>query len=431
MRKYQRAKARIIRDKQVKRDKIARLYKSSDDFESVMSTQHFVESLRKCRKGVNWKGSVQVYAQNAISEIGDVRKSLLEDGKLPALTSIKRIELYERGKRREIVPITIHDRMIQRVLCDYALVPRMQPTLIYDNGASMKGKGVDFTRKRMEQHLRKAIRSYGTEFYALTFDFKSFFDSIPHQTCLKVMRKYFTDKRIIGLTLAIIRSYQKSMLKELQDADERARLQQIIDTNNSVGICLGSQISQIMALVVPNELDHYIKDQKGVEHYIRYMDDGIIFSDDKEFLHRLYLEMKAVCDRLGLVFNDRKTRVVRVSRGFTFLKVRYRVTPTGRVVKHLTKSGTVRMRRKLKKYPRLVREGHMTLDDVYNSIQSWVAHSKIASAYYTRKNMLKLYNDLFDGYKITKKYNHVKGGRNNELLQADRWQHLRWDCYPA
>lgn len=43
--------------------------------------------------------------------------------------------------------------------------------------------------------------------------------------------------------------------------------------------------------------------------------------------------------------------------------------------------------------------------------------------------MLRLYNDLFDGYKMTKKYNHIEGGRNGELLQADKWQHLRWDCY--
>ena len=431
MRKYQRARARIMRDRQRKQDRLSEMYKDVDDFERVMTTQHFVQALRKCRKGVSWKGSVQVYTQNSITEIGDVRHSLLVDGKLPPLTSVKRIELYERGKRREIVPITINDRMIQRVLCDYALVPRLQPTLIYDNGASMKGKGVDFTRKRMEKHLRKAIREYGTDFYAMTFDFKSFFDSIPHKTCLKVMRKYFTDKRIIGLTLAIIRSYQKSLLGTIDDRNERERLSRIIDSNQSVGICLGSQISQIMALVVPNELDHYVKDRMGVKHYVRYMDDGVIFSDDKEFLHRLYEDMKVVCSSLGLVFNDKKTRIIKVSRGFPFLKVRYRVTPTGKIVKQLTKAGTVRMRRKMKKFCRLVAEHKMTLDDVYNSMQSWVAHSEIAQAYRTRRSMLKLYNRLFDGYKMTKKYEHIKGGRNGELLQADKWQHLRWDCYAA
>lgn len=429
MKKYRRAKMRIMRDKQRKLERQAAVYEETDNFDKVMMSQHYVDALGKCRKGVTWKGSVQVYTQHFLEAINEAREASLIDERLPALTSTKRIELFERGKHREIVPITIHDRMIQRVLCDYALVPRLQPTLIYDNGASMKGKGVDFTRQRMDKHLRKAIREYGTDFYALTFDFKSFFDSIPHQTCLKVLYKYFTDKRIIGLTLAIIRSYQLSMLEHIKDIDERERMRTIIQNNQSIGICLGSQVSQIMALAVPSMLDHHIKDQLGVKHYIRYMDDGIILSDDKEFLHQLYAIMRSICDELGLRFNDKKTKIVPVSKGFTFLKVQYRVLPTGKVLKRLTRAGTVRMRRKLKKFKHLVDEGKMTMDDVYNSIQSWYAHASIANSYKTRRSMLRLYNDLFDGYKMTKKYNHIEGGRNGELLQADKWQHLRWDCY--
>lgn len=45
--------------------------------------------------------------------------------------------------------------------------------------------------------------------------------------------------------------------------------------------------------------------------------------------------------------------------------------------------------------------------------------------------MTKLYNDLFDGYKLTKQYKHVKGGKNGELLQADKWQEFRWSCDAA
>lgn len=431
MRAYRRARARILRDKQRKRQKRAEKYGNADKFEEVVSMQHFVQALQKCRKGVNWKGSVQVYTENFLEEIHAARESLLVHGQLPKLTSTKRIQVYERGKRREIVPIRISDRMIQRVLCDHALVPRLQPTLIYDNGASMKDKGVDFARKRMERHLRKAIKKYGSNFYALTFDFKSFFDSIPHKTCLRALKQYFTDKRIIGLTMAIIRSYQLSLLDELEDFEERERRRKIIQNNESVGICLGSQVSQIMALVVPNLLDHYIKDRIGVKHYIRYMDDGVILSDDKEFLHELYAEMKRICDDLGLTFNDKKTKIVKATKGFTFLKIQYRVTPTGGVVKRLTRAGTVRMRRKLKKFKRLVDRGEMTLDDVYNSIQSWVAHSAIAKSYRARRSMLRLYNDLFDGYRMTKKYTHIKGGKNGELLQADKWQHLRWSCDAA
>lgn len=74
MTKFQRAKARIARDKAVKEQKRLEKYKENDDFCRVITTQHFIEALVKCRKGVSWKGSVQIYTQNAITEISCVSR---------------------------------------------------------------------------------------------------------------------------------------------------------------------------------------------------------------------------------------------------------------------------------------------------------------------------------------------------------------------
>ena len=399
-----------------------------DNFDNVFTYQHFFEALKKCKKGVNWKNSVQKYDQHAITEITNTLEKLRE-GSLPRYTSTKQIVIMERGKARIIVPITIWDRMTQRVLCDYALVPVLRKTLIYDNGASLSGKGVEFTRNRLEEHLISALREYGTEFYALVFDFKSFFDSIPHRTCYDVLSHNFNDERIVNIAMDIIKSYQRVTLMKEPDTPERAEKLRILENNGSNGICLGSQVSQIMALAVPNKLDHYIKDDRSVKHYIRYMDDGVIFSDSKEFLNQLLKDMRKVIDELGLRFNDKKTRITKMSNGFVFMKVHYSITPSGKILKTLTRPGITRMRVKLKKFRKMVDNGELSYDDVYNSMQSWLAHAKIAMSYNTQKTMLKLYNQLYDGYKITKKYEHCKGGRTNELLQADRWNDFSWDSY--
>lgn len=427
MNKYQRAKKKIARDKTAKSLKRQNLYKESDNFDSVITMQHFCEALNKCNKGVSWKGSVQEYTQHSICEMYNAYTSL-HKGRLPDLASISRISLHERGKRREIVPIKIKDRMIQRVLCDNALVPVIQNKLIYDNGASMKGKGVEFTRQRLNKHLRDAIKEYGANFYILTFDFKSFFDNIPHLTCYKELKANFMDKNIQGLTMAIIKSYEKATINDIPDRELQVKYLENLKANLSKGICLGSQVSQIMALIIPNKLDHLIKDSCGVKHYMRYMDDGIIMSDNKEFLWDLYNKMQIVCEELGLVFNSKKTKLVRASRGFVFLKVRYRITSTGKIVRALTRPGIVRMRRKLKKFRKLVDCGAMTMDDVYNSMQSWLAHADVALSYRTKRSMLILYNQLFDGYRLTKKWEHMKGGKNGELLQSDKWGEFRWCC---
>lgn len=430
MKKYQRAKRKIKLDKERRILDAMDKFGGNDNFFTVVTHQNYIEAMYKCKIGVIWKSSVQIYVQNVICEIDNVIEILL-DGKLPPFTSTKIIVLSERGKLRAIVPITIKDRMTQRVLCDNALVPVLQSKLIYDNGASMKGKGVDFTRRRLNYHLERAIKEYGSHFYVMTFDFKSFFDSIPHQTCENILRRYFTDECLIKTFMGIIKSYQRSKLKKLPESDYKRKTLTALDNNELRGICLGSQISQIMALVVPNKLDHYIKDKCGVKHYIRYMDDGVLFSDSKEFLQELYEHMKVIVAELGLSFNEKKTHIGKISNGFTFLKVRYKVTDTGKIVKTLSKTGIVRMRRKLKKFRRLVDEGRMTMDDVYNSMQSWHEHTRVAMAYHARINMIKLYNKLYDGYKLTKKYQYTEGGKNGKILQIDKWRDFRWDSDAA
>ena len=111
----------------------------------------------------------------------------------------------------------------------------------------------------------------------------------------------------------------------------------------------------------------------------------------------------------------------------TFLKIKYSVTNTGKIVRILTRKGTVRMRRKLKKFKPKVDSGELTLDNVYDSMQSWLAHSEIANSYITVKNMIKPYNALYGGYRITKKWKkYINGGKNGELLQVDKWADYRW-----
>lgn len=66
MTKYQRAKLRIARDKAAKLEKHKALYKDNDNFKSVMTMQNMCNALKKCRKGVNWKGTVQDYTEHSI-----------------------------------------------------------------------------------------------------------------------------------------------------------------------------------------------------------------------------------------------------------------------------------------------------------------------------------------------------------------------------
>lgn len=423
MRKHYRILKKKERIQQKKLEKM-KFEQAEYTYDKVFTFRHFIEVFPKCLKGVSWKSSVQSYMINSVTKL--YRDFInLKSRELPTPVSDKEIVIYERGKARVITPIHVKDRVIQKVLCDYCLVPLLSKKLIYDNGASLKNKGVLFSRNRMQQHLQNAVKEFGTDFYVLSFDFKSFFDSIPHRTCREMLGRYIYDQEIINVTMNMIKSHHKVRICKIKDIEEKKKQLEKLENDELCGICLGSQVSQIMALIIANDIDHYIKDVKKCKYYYRYMDDGDVFLKTKEELNELFHGMKKICDRLGLKFNEIKTHITKISKGFTFLKVRYFVSNTGGIVKILTRKGIVRMRRKLKKFKPKVESNTMKLDNVYDSMQSWIAHSKIAKSYKTVKSMNKLYNNLYDGYKLTKKWKHISGGNNN-VLQADKWAEYRW-----
>lgn len=277
----------------------------------------------------------------------------------------------ERGKLRHIRSVTIGERVVQRCLCDYALVPTLSRTFIYDNGASMEKKGYTFASKRLTQHLQQHYRKYGTEGYVLLFDFSKFFDRVSHTLVKSILRKEFTDERIIAL------------------ADH------FIDAFGSIGMGLGSQISQIFALASANRLDHYIKEVCRIKGYGRYMDDGYLIHPDKAYLQRCLEGIKAICAELEITLNTKKTQIVKLSHGFTFLKVRYYLQPNGKVVKKIYRRSVTKMRHKLKTFQKMVYQGKMSYDDVYQSFQSWRAYASTFNAKRTIQSMTDLYNSLF------------------------------------
>lgn len=114
----------------------------------------------------------------------------------------------------------------------------------------------------------------------------------------------------------------------------------------SMGI--GSQISQIVAVSYPDSIDHFIKQALGIKYYARYMDDSYLIHRDKEYLNKCREVLIEKYAELGIVVNPKKTQLLKLSNGFTFLKARYFLTESGKVVTKPCRDSITRMRRKLK-----------------------------------------------------------------------------------
>lgn len=371
MKSEERRAARYLRRQEKRKRNKNKVAQFCDSFETVFTYSHLYAAYKKCILGVSWKGSTQIYKANAVYNVYNTYKELHE-GRFKS-DGFYEFLIHERGKVRQIKSVTIHERVVQRCLCDYALTPMLSRQLIYDNGASTKNKGYTFAIKRLLRHLSNFYNTHGNQGYILLFDFSKFFDSLKHELLKNILDNTFTDPRLLKLA------------------------NHFIDMFGDRGIGLGSQISQNMALISVNKLDHYIKEKLRIKGYGRYMDDGYLIHESKEYLQQCMEDIKKICDELGVVLNQKKTRIVKLDKGFTFLKIRFFLTQSGKIVKKVYPESVTRMRRKLKKFKKIVAAGKMSEFDVFQSLQSWLSHITILNSFRTGTSMKQLYYNLFGG----------------------------------
>jgi hypothetical protein len=343
------------------------------DFLQIVDADNLHTAFKRSRKGVSWKESVQRYDAKAMSNIAETRRKLIDGENVHK--GFVEFTLCERGKIRHIKSIHISERIVQKCLCDNVLVPILSYPLIYDNGASVKGKGVHFALRRLIVHLRRFYRSNGlsNEGYALLIDFSKFFDSVRHEILLDLLDKHITDARVRDL----VRRF-------------------VVVFGDGVSLGLGSQISQITAIFLPNTVDHLCKEKLRIKNYGRYMDDLYLIHSDRVYLQYCLAEIKKVCESLGITINMKKTRIVKLKDGMDFLKGKYVLLESGKILRLPDKDSTKRMRRKLKKFKSLLDEGKMSYKDLQTSYQSWRGnYRRRFNAYHRVQNIDKLYNDLF------------------------------------
>lgn len=172
------------------------------------------------------------------------------------------------------------------------------------------------------------------------------------------------------------------------------------NSNRGYGLGLGSQISQILALLIADKIDHYIKEVCHVKWYGRYMDDGYVIAKTKEELSDILREIIRLSSEIGLSINVKKTHIVKLTHGFTYCKKRFLITSTGKIVMKICKTSITRERRKLKKHLLKLESGKMTLSEVYAGYASWRSYAMQGNAYRTIGNMDKLYSKLFIGHHL-------------------------------
>lgn len=318
---------------------------------------------KKSMKGSAWKGCVQQFEINMLTELAKMQRQFINDEYKLHDNSV--FTLHERGAVRVITGEQMPDRTAKHVLCDDILSPAILPRLIYDNGASIPNKGVDFARRRLVRHLFDYYRHNGSnEGWILLMDYSKFYDNIQHDKLKEILFSATDDPKARHLLDMIIQrsevdvsymndeEYKHCMDGVFNSVEYRRTISESVKTGEKFmqkHMNIGDQTAQIAGMVYPMAIDNYVKIVRGVKYYARYNDDSYVIHQSREYLLSLLQNLIEVAKSLGITIHPRKTRIVPLSSKWRYLQIQYSLTETGRVIQKINPKRITAMRRKMKK----------------------------------------------------------------------------------
>lgn len=236
-------------------------------YDKISSLENVREVIKNAAKGKTNRTEVQTALDDFESNAAALSSMLQAKAFKPQPYAVRIVYEGSKNKRR-----IIHKPQFWPDQCAHWAIYNVIGPIIY-NGlyglscASVPGRGVHYGKCAINKWLRDDCKN--TKYY-LKLDIHHYYPSISIPMLKQQLRRKFKDADLLALLDAIL------------DMDD--------------GLPIGMLLSQLFANFVLTPVDNYIKQQLGAVHYIRYMDDMVIFGRNKKQLHKM---RTAIAERLG------------------------------------------------------------------------------------------------------------------------------------
>ncbi len=225
-------------------------------------------------------------------------------------------------KPREIFAAHFRDRIVHHILVDY-LERIWEPKFIFDSYACRKEKGIHRGVKRLQGFIRKVTQNGSKKAYFLKLDIENFFMNIDKDVLYALIADKVRDEKVLCLAKIIIYHdcTKDYVLKgDRQYLEKIAPQKSLFYTDGRRGLPIGNLTSQFFANLYLNQLDQFVKHFLKCRYYLRYCDDFLILSEERDSLLRWKAEIEEFLkDRLRLRLNQKRQSLQPVSNGIDFL----------------------------------------------------------------------------------------------------------------
>ena len=297
--------------------------------EEIADIENLQLAYYKAQKGKSSKVEVFEYGKRLCENLRilqqQIRSGNVETGNYHYFT------IYD-PKKRLICAAPIGQRIMHHALMNVCH-PFFERAQIFDSYASRIGKGTHGSIERAK-HFNKCYKWF------LKIDFRKYFDSLDHRILKEQLRRLFKDKRLLVILNRIIDSYS---------------------VNQNKGVPIGNLTSQYFANHYLTQADHYAKEVLRIPAYVRYMDDIVLWHNNKESLKDTGFKLLNYTE-YALELKAKPFCLNRNSQGLPFLG--YLLSPDKTRLAHRSRS---RFIEKLTLYEKKFDPGKMDAEGISNS----------------------------------------------------------------
>jgi hypothetical protein len=334
--------------------------------EEVADMENLYLAFWKAKRGKAHKEDVQRFQKDLKHQLKTLQADILSNE--VQVGEYHFFKIYD-PKERQICAAAFRERVLHHALMNvcHQDFERYQ---IFDSYASRKGKGTYAALNRAKYFAGKY------EWY-LKLDVRKFFFSISHTVLKTQLERLYKDARLLAIFESIIDSIAFENGLALSQIAGTLKVPAISTTAR--GLPIGNLTSQYFANHYLAVADHFVQEKLNVDGYVRYMDDMLLFGNDKiELLKKGKDYQDFISENLKM---DLKLFCLnQTNRGVPFLG--YRLFPNHVL---LNKRSSKRFKTKLKQYDFNLKQGIWTQKIYQQHVEPLIAFTEYADMKWWRK----------------------------------------------
>lgn len=264
-------------------------------YNDIISMNNLLLAWKGFIKGKRNRKDVQEFQlrlmENIISLYQDLKNETYEHSKYEAFK-------ITDPKPRNIHKAKVRDRLLHHLIYIH-LYPFFDDTFISDSYSCRIDKGTHRALNKFKDYSYKVSKNHTKTCWILKCDIKRFFDSIDHIVLIEILERYIQEDKLINLFKKLINSFSVSINK---------------------GLPLGNLTSQLLVNIYMNQFDQFVKHKLKMKYYVRYADDFVFVSDNRDELEEIIPKINYFLDkRLKLKMHPNKVFIKTISSGVDFL----------------------------------------------------------------------------------------------------------------